>query len=296
MRTYIPRLIKPVETLAPQIDYQHAFMKGLCFGMLFDHRSTRYLGNTDGSAAGGTVTPTLSGFWGSVAPQTINVKMGEGIPQTFGAKLSVSTPYYSSSREGYGPTWFSADYVEWPVDPLPTTQVTICFIRRLWDTTQSQIALGNTWTIGNKQCALTFPYDGDGNCYWDWGGTSNGTTRLVISGQSFSNSPERPDRIVLTAGPAGMAVWRNGVKIGSQATANPGRTYDAAQYFRIGFVTGFNGSRQQVYYIHVNSVQWSDALCRWWSGDPYAHLYQPSYQALGRVAAGAAARQYGYII
>src|SRR5206468_3154902 len=68
---------------------------------------------------------------------------------------------------------------------------------------------------GTSSCLVLTPYS-DGTCYWDFGGTS-GANRLTAAGLTFSTTV--PERWIVTAGPQGSAIWQNGIKVASQATA-----------------------------------------------------------------------------
>src|SRR5439155_14789667 len=61
----------------------------------------------------------------------------------------------------------------------------------------------------------------DGNVYWDFGGDTDGTTRLTVAGLTFGD-----DIWAFTTGPRGMEVWQNGTLKGSNAQ-NPTRSDEA---------------------------------------------------------------------
>jgi len=70
-----------------------------------------------------------------------------------------------------------------------------------------------------KRLGAHVPWGGDGNVYWDFGGTSTGTTRLAIAAGTLSDS----DIWVFTTGDRGMEIWKNGLLFASNS-ANPTRT------------------------------------------------------------------------
>jgi hypothetical protein len=89
--------------------------------------------------------------------------------------------------------------------------------------------------IGSSSATLTdrlgghFPYS-DGNIYWDFGGTTAGTTRLSVA----AGTVQPTDTMVLTAGPRGMEIWRNGSLLASQG-GSPTRTNQVGGAWGLGF-------------------------------------------------------------
>ena len=66
--------------------------------------------------------------------------------------------------------------------------------------------LGSSLASASANCGAYVPYT-DGKIYWDFGGSTEGTSRLSVASLSFS---ER-DVFVFTAGPRGMEIWQNGI-------------------------------------------------------------------------------------
>ena len=73
----------------------------------------------------------------------------------------------------------------------------------------------NAATNVNQRCQAIVPWS-DNNIYFDFGGSS-GVNRLTITGQSWPLNSW--NHMVFIAGSIGMQVWRNGLLIGSSATA-----------------------------------------------------------------------------
>jgi hypothetical protein len=190
--------------------------------------------------------------------------------------IQVGTPAgfaYSSNREGVCAAFTntSTNLLLLGANPIPAARVTICLIRRKHDTTARTGTVYCVETFAQfERCQVHLPFS-DGNVYWDFGGFSGGTTRLSVGGLSFSTTI--PDRFVLTAGPSGMKIFQNGVKVASHATANPGRTVGTNR-FGLG-AGGGNGDLHDYNYFAAYDDEWSDEMCRWWSMEPYAHLYRP---------------------
>src|SRR5206468_5851441 len=101
------------------------------------------------------------------------------------------------------------------LDPVPTSAVTLLYIRRKTDTTLRTAGhFGGALAADLSSCGAHVPWV-DGTVYWDFGGVV-GAHRLSVAGLSFAATVER---WIFTAGPQGSAIWRNGVKVASQATA-----------------------------------------------------------------------------
>lgn len=162
---------------------------------------------------------------------------------------------------------------------VPTTAITIAYIRRKLDGTNraAPIFTGNndgSWG-GTSSCVLLTPYS-DGTCYWDFGG-NGGANRITAAGLTFSQVV--PERWIATAGPQGSALWQNGIKVASQATAISRVAESTTAQLNNSSVAG--AASQDIAdfnYFAVYATQWSDELCRWWSAEPYAHLYANTWQ------------------
>lgn len=107
-------------------------------------------------------------------------------------------------------SWFAAD----SRTILPTQEVTVFLDYEL--ISSSAAAFGINSVTNNYWCGTLLPYS-DGKIYWDFGGFAEGTTRLSVAGQTFERAIW-----VFTTGPRGMEIWKNGIKVASNA-ANPTR-------------------------------------------------------------------------
>lgn len=118
---------------------------------------------------------------------------------------------------------------------LPTTEVTVVIGYRKRDTTlRNASAFGMVSSALNDRLGAAIPF-GDGNVYWDFGGATDGTTRVVASGLTFGD-----DLWMLTAGPRGMEIWQNGRRAASNA-ATPTRV-SVASDFALGGGVNNNGN------------------------------------------------------
>ena len=261
--------------LGAQIDPTHPLAQGLIAAVVFNEGQGIPF-----------VLPGPGATVGRYLPNQLSQASG-GFPAT-----------WVSSREGLGQQ-FSTNQTYWLSDGghgsgsdtwIPTTAMTVCVIRRKTDTTNRAGAmLGiNNGAHDTRECTLYCPFS-NGSVLFDFGGTAS-PNRLTVAGLSFSTVT--PERFVFHAGPAGSALWQNGVKVGSQATAisRTGTTVSSAWE-----INGpFGGDNQEFYYLAAYNVQWSDDRCRWWSAEPYDHLWGspmtypgPSSSALLGATAGA---------
>lgn len=177
---------------------------------------------------------------------------------------------------------------------LPTAHGTFLFIGRKTDSTLRQatpfsVALGTTNQDTDFISAL-LPHT-DGKIYWDYGYNPNflAPNRLSVTPPTIGTLVHR---WIFTAGPLGSAIWQDGVKIASQSTAITRTNATTAKTFNVGdgTQTSTNCDNFQLNFLSVVDAQWSDDMCRWWSAEPYAHLYGPEtqrrYYFLGGAAAG----------
>lgn len=109
---------------------------------------------------------------------------------------------------------------------LPTTQgVTFVFSGKVLTT----VANGD-WGILNsgapvgERCGCHFPYT-DGTVYFDYGGATNGSTRVQVASLTFAES----DVFVFSVGARGMEIWQNGVLRASNG-ANPSRSASSSAW------------------------------------------------------------------
>ena len=246
-----------------RINWKHPFARKFLIGAWWNHTIAR-----GQSPAFSTLNEDVIPRYGSLKPRLCSTS---GSSRAYNAEGGA---YYCSS---------TTHYIGFGADPIPAAQVTICLVRRKTDTTFRNP--GTCFCITNSfnpadwiyRCNVYLPFS-DGNAYWDYGGVVSGTTRLQVGSLSYPTT--RTDKWILTAGPRGMAMWQNGIKVGSHTTASPGRTVDASRSWFLGFgQTGGSdeGDIQEFNYVAVYDDQWDDAKCRAWSAEPYAHLYNDEF-------------------
>jgi hypothetical protein len=117
---------------------------------------------------------------------------------------------------------------------LPLTQCTVLLAGKNVAANTNGNFGANTGSVSSSMSGYV-PYTGDGTVYWDFGGNTEGATRLSCPGLSFSDS----DVWAFTTGPRGMEIWQNGLKRASNA-AQPTRANPS-----LGWGVGLYGSWDQ---------------------------------------------------
>jgi hypothetical protein len=256
-----------------QVNPEHPLAQGLLCAVLFNA-----VGSIDTN--GKWQVPIVPGT--AVADPTHPPPSGVSTSNLSGnVSLSSTTEGSAMFNDGVR-TWHLGADALW----LPTTACTVTFIRRC---TNAAAGNGEIWAAsgasGTRYMQTFCPYS-DGKVYWYFGGTS--APNLLSTSASVSTSTTRAERYVMHAGPRGSAIWRDGVVLASQTTAVT-RTNNVADVFNVGDGAGAPADWN---YFALYNTQWSDELCRWWSAEPYAHLYPAAaerrYFLLGDLAGAAA--------
>lgn len=161
---------------------------------------------------------------------------------------------------------------------LPTDRCTIVVIRRKTDTTNRSSALFGLYggAASTNRIGTHCPYS-DGTVYWDYGGFSGGSTRLSLGGLTFSTDWEY---WVFTAGRKGMAFYRNGKLLASQATAVT-RSSDTTSGALFGPNVGHGesgggtvtGDIEDIALFAVLAWEWSASDVRQWHADPFCLVH-----------------------
>jgi hypothetical protein len=156
-------------------------------------------------------------------------------------------------------------------DIVPADAVTIALIRRKLDTTNRTAKMGGL--TDNTEAAV-----------YDFGITSAGdtTVKFFFGGYAGANALSYDagtpvvtvQAWIFAAGPQGSSMWLNGVKVAGQ-TALVTRSLSTGAFLLNNGSFGTGGDTQEFNWLQVNKFQWPDDQCRWWSAEPYAHLYPP---------------------
>jgi hypothetical protein len=158
-------------------------------------------------------------------------------------------------------SWSRSDFV-------PTTAATVLMLYEKADSTnRSAIVFGVDYALGSitNSCNCHAPWN-DGIVYWDWGGNTNGVTRVQASGLTLG-----ADRWVFTVGARGMEIWQNGIKRASNA-ATPTRNKDATMAFKLGATPSGSGVTNDIAHFNLYAM-WTRQLTTeevlMVSADPY---------------------------
>jgi hypothetical protein len=164
--------------------------------------------------------------------------------------------------------WARSDFV-------PTSNVTVLTV---YEKSDGTLRNGTTWGLNtpalySAQCTATLPW-GDGIAYWHFGGNTVGVNALETSGLTWTGV----NRWVHTAGPRGMELWQNGIKVNSNA-ANPTRTQDNGIPFSLGARSNGSGISSDIAHFNVFAM-WARQLTQdeiiTVSWDPYMLWDSPS--------------------
>jgi hypothetical protein len=167
-------------------------------------------------------------------------------------------------------------FLEWQrSDFVPTTAVSILMLYEKADSTNRNCLAGSVdYGLGSNtnSCNHHVPFS-DGVVYFDWGGNTNGVTRVQVGGLTFS-----ADRWVFTVGSRGMEIWQNGIKQASNG-ATPTRNKDATMPFKLGASIAGSGTLCDIAHWNVYAM-WDRQLTTteivMVSADPYILWDLPS--------------------
>lgn len=160
-----------------------------------------------------------------------------------------------------------------PSDILSTTAITIMMGHRWTDTTvRNADGFGLDADTSGNRCGTHFLFN-DGKAYWDFGGATEGTTRLSLSITKDTD----PHVWGFTVGARGMEIWKDGTKITSNA-ATPTRGAGAQQYM-LGKHNGAGSDLCAYSWFFIHTTQLSEALIGDISADPEATLTETAATA-----------------
>lgn len=168
-------------------------------------------------------------------------------------------------------------------DFVPLDNVSILIHKRKTDGTNRASAHFGPYqsSASNQRCGATLPYS-DGNIYFDFGGFSNGNTRLTVGGLTFGD-----DFWMFTVGPRGMECWQNGYLRGSHGNRGTRSASAAPFYIHLGNseVVQDSDSAECAFFAMWN-YQLSYDDCRDLSVDPWQLIRYERSPARAAAAAG----------
>lgn len=133
---------------------------------------------------------------------------------------------------------------------------------------------------GAVSLRATFYLGTAGSIFFDFGGATNGTTRVT---GTTSTTAGRVTTYLATTGPRGMELWENGVLIASNG-ANPTRT-SSGQAFSVGDVYGGFAGNADYGIVACWDGQIPTPLAALYSGDPLK-LFAPIQRTIWVPSAG----------
>jgi len=152
---------------------------------------------------------------------------------------------------------------------LPTTAMTAVLAYKKTDgSNRNSSAFGVDTAIVAEMCGALCPY-GDGKVYWDFGGFTEGTSRLSVGGLSFGD-----DLWIFTSGARGMEIWQNGTKRASNA-ATPTRSASTAAW-TLGKDYTIASDVAQTACLYTYNRQLSEANIASLFTDPFQWFVQPA--------------------
>jgi len=220
---------------------------------------------------------------GNRIPLTFGTTAPTWVTNTHGKALYCGSTF-SGMDIGFIDGMFSydLDFPEFLVGATVTRGQTVLVIRRKVDTTARASSLFGVEDSGGAipvtaRCGAHVPYS-DGTVYWDYG-NNTGDNRLSAAGLTFTTNVEK---WIFTAGPRGSTIWRDGIKVASQSVPLTRIVTDQFSNFGGPVINGGNGlstsgggDLKEFNFIMYIASQWSDDLCQWWFGEPYAAFYEP---------------------
>ena len=150
-----------------------------------------------------------------------------------------------------------------------TGDITFVIVRSPNDTTsRSSSAFGFNTLTSAQRFHSHMPFS-DGTVYFDYGGSTAGTTRITWTG--YTKVANEIEVWVFLVRGSKMAIWFNGVEVSSDESTTASRTQGANTFF-INKGTSASGDFQTVYAAFLYKRGLSDSEIRSISYDPYQFL------------------------
>jgi hypothetical protein len=135
-------------------------------------------------------------------------------------------------------------------DETPTGQACATLLYRKRDTTnRDSTAFGSTAVTDANRFQVHLPYT-DGIVYFDYGGTTSGSSRISVSGLTFGN-----DVWSFNNSPTGLQIWQNGILRASNSGGSQTRTSGLLRMFGSGWTTGgSDAANTAVFLVHDRAL------------------------------------------
>ena len=149
---------------------------------------------------------------------------------------------------------------------IPTEKCTVAMVRRTTDTTaRASATFGTDSATTNQRIGANLPFS-DTHVFWDFGGTTTGTSRLDITG--YTKTAGATESWVFVAGARGMAVYLNGRSIGSHTTAITRSASTSA--FKLNAGLSLVGDNQDFGLFLMMHTEWTPTQVRQWATAPFS--------------------------
>lgn len=163
----------------------------------------------------------------------------------------------------------------------PTGPCTCLVIRKKVDTTaRNSACFGSQSGSGTQRFAAFMPF-GDGNVYWDYGGSA-APNRVTWTGYTETTNIEF---WAFTAGPLGSAIYLDGLVVASQSTGIT-RTLGGSP-FQIGSAAGVGGDLMHMILFAMDDRQWTSDMVWRWRAEPFCFIKKPERHAFSKIVTAA---------
>lgn len=208
--------------------------------------------------AGSVVQPQLNSTSGSSSLTWVNGPGGLGLKSGAVVDQNVVLTPNSGTDGGFG-------------GRLKLDRVTIFVIRSKTDTTKNNCTqFGWRGNLQDTARMTAFAPFTDGNVYFEYGGIS-GINLLTWAGYTAATNVES---WTFRAGKLGMAMWFQGIKVASQATAvTRAAALSANMNFQIFGSSNISSDKETIYFFALCNDELSDAAIQAWYADPYGFFF-----------------------
>jgi hypothetical protein len=217
------------------------------------------------------------GTRGQIDPQFYNTRKYQ-FPTAQAGSLTAS---HVSSKWGGGIGLTSIDGATVSAtDVFGQSACTIALIRRCQDTTNRAALMVGTNGAGSGGYVY-FAANGAGSgAVFIFGGTGGGGTNRVDA--TYNKQTALTEMWVGAAGPRGISMWKDSIKLASQTTPISRTGLGAATVINGDGDFCIGADNAEFYFILVSNDQWSDNQIRSWFAAPFSMLY-PAYDQLSSV-------------
>lgn len=164
------------------------------------------------------------------------------------------------------------------IDNLPTTEVTIFMYYKADATALESGLFGiDIYTLDTTRLIQSHAPWSDNNIYWDFGGSSSGTSRLAVAMPSGWLGNKHYIAYRAKTG-SGQNIWADGSELASHSGNTPTRVAGGNFWFgRTRTAAGISRYHSNdIYFVYVYNQWLADDILQWLYREPYAMFEQPS--------------------